>query len=105
MTVSLHKYGGSFFPGTGDVFDTGAERGLGYSVNVPLKDGIDDFNYSQIFRPVIKAVMEHYQPTAIVLQVRAVGACAHASIRSGACICRVRQWADAADGVCRCVCC
>lgn len=39
-----------------------------YSVNVPLKEGIDDQSYVQVFKPVISNVMEFYRPTAIVLQ-------------------------------------
>jgi histone deacetylase 3 len=68
MTVSFHKYGNYFFPGTGDMYEIGAETGRYYSVNVPLKEGIDDQSYSSVFKPVISAVMEFYQPTAIVLQ-------------------------------------
>lgn len=68
MTVSFHKYGNGFFPGTGDMYEIGAESGKYYSINVPLKEGIDDSSYSQIFKPVIRAVMQYYQPTAIVLQ-------------------------------------
>nr|XP_037872152.1 histone deacetylase 3 isoform X2 [Bombyx mori] len=68
MTVSFHKYGNYFFPGTGDMYEIGAESGRYYSVNVPLKEGIDDQSYIQVFKPVISYVMEWYQPTAIVLQ-------------------------------------
>lgn len=68
MTVSFHKYGNWFFPGTGDMYEIGAESGRYYSVNVPLKEGIDDQSYVQIFKPVISNVMEFYRPTAIVLQ-------------------------------------
>nr|CAD7463646.1 unnamed protein product [Timema tahoe] len=68
MTVSFHKYGNYFFPGTGDMYEIGAESGRYYSVNVPLKEGIDDASYMQVFKPVISSVMEFYQPTAIVLQ-------------------------------------
>lgn len=39
-----------------------------YSVNVPLKEGIDDQSYYQVFKPVISNVMEFYRPSAIVLQ-------------------------------------
>lgn len=53
----------------GDMYETGSGAGRYYSVNVPLKEGIDDQSYLQIFKPTIKAVMEHYRPTAIVLQV------------------------------------
>ncbi|XP_043205284.1 histone deacetylase 3-like [Amphibalanus amphitrite] len=68
MTLSLHQYGNGFFPGTGDMYELGSEAGKYYSVNVPLKGGIDDPSYMQIFKPVITSVMEYYRPTAIVLQ-------------------------------------
>lgn len=48
MTVSFHKYGNYFFPGTGDMYEIGAESGRYYSVNVPLKEGIDDQSYVQV---------------------------------------------------------
>ena len=68
MTVSFHKYG-EYFPGTGDLRDIGAGKGKYYSLNFPLRDGIDDESYSMIFKPVITKVMEMYQPQAVVLQV------------------------------------
>merc|ERR1719244_1650030 len=68
MTVSFHKYGNNFFPGTGDMYEIGAGPGRYYSVNVPLKEGMDDLCYEMIFCPVIKDVIQFYQPTAIVLQ-------------------------------------
>lgn len=57
-----------FFLGTGDMYEMGAESGRFYSVNVPLREGIDDASYWQVFKPVISNVMEFYQPSAIVLQ-------------------------------------
>jgi len=68
MTLSFHKYGNYFFPGTGDMYEIGAESGRYYSLNVPLKEGIDDQNYAQIFKPVVQSVMDFYRPSAIVLQ-------------------------------------
>jgi acetoin utilization deacetylase AcuC-like enzyme len=38
LTVSFHKFGSDFFPGTGHVFDLGKY----YAVNVPLRDGMTD---------------------------------------------------------------
>eukprot|EP00160_Parvularia_atlantis_P011115 Unigene2164_Nuclearia_a/m.6713 Unigene2164_Nuclearia_a/g.6713 ORF Unigene2164_Nuclearia_a/g.6713 Unigene2164_Nuclearia_a/m.6713 type:complete len:401 (-) Unigene2164_Nuclearia_a:17-1219(-) len=67
MTVSFHKYG-EYFPGTGDVRDIGFGKGRNYSINFPLKDGMDDASYRNIFRPIIGRVMEWYRPGAIVLQ-------------------------------------
>lgn len=67
MTVSFHKYG-EYFPGTGELRDIGVGHGKYYSVNFPLRDGIDDKSYKGIFEPVIKSVMEWYRPEAVVLQ-------------------------------------
>lgn len=51
MTCSFHKYG-EYFPGTGSIEDIGIGKGKNYSVNIPLKDGIDDASYESIFKPV-----------------------------------------------------
>eukprot|EP00301_Raphidiophrys_heterophryoidea_P017916 c2914_g1_i1.p1 GENE.c2914_g1_i1~~c2914_g1_i1.p1 ORF type:complete len:450 (-),score=130.21 c2914_g1_i1:1153-2451(-) len=67
MTVSFHKYG-EYFPGTGDINDIGAGAGKYHAVNFPLKDGIDDDSYRDIFVPVMSKIMEVYRPGAIVLQ-------------------------------------
>jgi histone deacetylase 1/2 len=74
MTVSFHKYG-EFFPGTGDIRDVGFNKGKNYSVNVPLRDGIDDESYHSVFGPVIEHVMMWYRPGAIVLQCGADSLC------------------------------
>ncbi|KNC81079.1 hypothetical protein SARC_06582 [Sphaeroforma arctica JP610] len=67
MTLSFHKYG-DFFPGTGDLRDVGAAKGKHYSLNFPLKDGVDDDTFLDIFKPIVDRVMEWYRPEAIVLQ-------------------------------------
>lgn len=67
MTVSFHKFG-EYFPGTGDVLDVGYNKGVGYSINFPLHDGMDDKSYRDIFRPVICKIMERFKPGAVVLQ-------------------------------------
>ena len=68
MTVSFHKFGPPFFPGTGDLTDNGAQAAKGYAVNCPLRDGMDDASYEAIFKPVVGEIMQVYQPGAIVLQ-------------------------------------
>lgn len=67
MTVSFHKFG-EYFPGTGGVHDVGVDKGKNYSLNFPLKDGIDDQNFEVIFKDVLTKVMETYSPGAVVLQ-------------------------------------
>jgi histone deacetylase 1/2 len=64
LTVSFHKFG-EYFPGTGDIRvsscelhlsqlhqDIGSGAGKYHAVNFPLKDGIDDQSYQNIFKPV-----------------------------------------------------
>ncbi|XP_040366985.1 histone deacetylase 9 isoform X2 [Rosa rugosa] len=68
MTVSFHKFGDLFFPGTGDVKEIGEREGKFYAINVPLKNGIDDTSFTRLFKTIISKVIETYQPGAIVLQ-------------------------------------
>lgn len=68
MTVSFHKYGDNFFPGTGDLESVGKQQGKYYAMNVPLKDGIDDQSYAALFKPVMRKLIQVYQPTAVVFQ-------------------------------------
>ncbi|KCV68495.1 histone deacetylase 3 [Fonticula alba] len=68
MTLSFHKYDGHFFPRTGDITEVGVGAGTNFSINVPLKDGIDDESYQSIFQPVVRRAIEHFNPGAIVLQ-------------------------------------
>lgn len=67
MTCSFHKYG-EFFPGTGELRDIGIGKGKYRAVNVPLRDGINDETYHSVFQPTIKAIMDWFQPGAVVLQ-------------------------------------
>ncbi|CAB4282969.1 unnamed protein product [Prunus armeniaca] len=68
MTVSFHKFGDMFFPGTGDVKEVGEREGKFYAINVPLKDGIDDTSFNRLFKTIISKVVETYLPGVIVLQ-------------------------------------
>ncbi|RKP23787.1 histone deacetylase phd1 [Syncephalis pseudoplumigaleata] len=68
MTVSFHKYNGDFFPGTGALEETGSGHGKHFALNVPLRDGIDDERYLELFKSVMENVMQSYRPAAIVLQ-------------------------------------
>ena len=122
-TRSFHKFGGGFFPGTGDIVNVGhgarcpparpcrgppppppaalagggagwlrggltddhppppththtsthptpacTGRGRNYAVNVPLRDGVTDETYHELFRPIMQRIMSQYQPGAVVLQ-------------------------------------
>ncbi|ORZ37714.1 hypothetical protein BCR44DRAFT_1497753 [Catenaria anguillulae PL171] len=75
MTVSFHRYGPSgdggsdpFFPGTGAISEIGHDHGRYYSLNVPLKAGMDDTTYVSLFKSIMEQVMHTFRPGAIVLQ-------------------------------------
>ncbi|KAI8048802.1 hypothetical protein BDF22DRAFT_729552 [Syncephalis plumigaleata] len=71
MTCSFHKHG-EYFPGTGDIdasiTDIGLDKGKYYAVNVPLRDGMNDDSYRDLFETIISHIMEWYRPGAVVLQ-------------------------------------
>ena len=48
FTYSIHKYESGFYPGTGGQESVGEGRGLGFSVNIPLKDGATDATLQQV---------------------------------------------------------
>lgn len=76
MTLSFHRYGpyddhgNMFFPGTGDLTNTGLKNTIGeyFALNVPLQSGIDDKQYSYIFTSVVGRAVDAFNPSAIVLQ-------------------------------------
>lgn len=68
FTCSFHRYGEDFFPGTGPITDFGEREGRFCTANFPLKDGITDDDFLDIFCPIIDKIMERYDPSAIVLQ-------------------------------------
>lgn len=67
MTLSFHKFG-DFFPGTGSIKDTGEENGKSFALNVPLKSGVSDDKYVDLFKVITSATKDQYRPNAIVLQ-------------------------------------
>jgi histone deacetylase 1/2 len=72
MTVSFHRYDGDgsyFFPGTGKADDVGEGKGKYYTLNVPMKAGMDDAMYLHgLFMPIMDSVLTRFRPDAVVLQ-------------------------------------
>jgi len=67
-TMSLHLKEDGFFPGSGDSENVGLGNGRFYNLNVPLKEGIHDEAYFNIFSDVFEDVYEAFRPQAIVVQ-------------------------------------
>jgi len=63
LSLSFHREM-QFGPGLED--DDGFARGKGYTVNVPLGQGVDDALYVPIFTNVVRAAAAAYKPDAVV---------------------------------------
>jgi len=71
LTVSLHRYGGGFYPGTGAPGDVGAGDGFGYNLNVPLERGTDGATYLRAFERWVVPAVRRYRPQIIFVVVGA----------------------------------
>ncbi|KAJ9050108.1 hypothetical protein DSO57_1017606 [Entomophthora muscae] len=71
MTLSFHRFGNNFFPGTGAIKNSGVGPGKDYAINVPLQKGIDDDQYIYLFKNILNKAMERFQPEALVMQMGA----------------------------------
>ena len=69
LTISLHESAAFIFPGTGFTQETGAGRGRGYSVNLPLYPFTTDDLYLWAFREVVPPLLQAFQPDVLVTQM------------------------------------
>lgn len=65
LYFSSHQY--PFFPGSGSLSETGSGKGAGYTVNVPLQGGQDDFAFARIFNELLVPIARQYQPECIIV--------------------------------------
>ena len=69
LTISLHETGRLLFPGSGFEDETGADRGSGYSVNIPLPPETDDDLFIYAFRSTVPPLIDAFRPDIIVSQL------------------------------------
>ncbi|MCA9809615.1 MAG: histone deacetylase [Thermodesulfobacteriota bacterium] len=65
LYFSTHQF--PFYPGTGALGETGSGEGEGYTVNVPLREGMGDAEYLKIFSEILGPVIEQYKPGFILV--------------------------------------
>lgn len=65
LFISSHQ--SPFYPGTGALTDTGAGRGQGYTINIPLAAGHGDASYAALFEQVIQPAAARFQPELILV--------------------------------------
>ncbi len=83
LTVSLHRYDGRFFPGSGHYDELGWGPGLGSKVNIPLPRGTSDATYRRVFDALVPPLVRAYRPQAIILQFGVDGHYQDAMVRLG----------------------
>ena len=69
LTISVHESGMFLFPGTGFVQETGAGRGRGFSVNLPLYPYTSDDTYLWAFRETVPPLLRAFNPDVLVTQL------------------------------------
>jgi len=65
LYFSTHQY--PYYPGSGHWQDTGRGAGLGYTANVPLRGGVGDTGYGQIFDEILVPLARRYRPQLILV--------------------------------------
>jgi acetoin utilization deacetylase AcuC-like enzyme len=65
LFVSLHQY--PFYPGTGAIRDTGAGRGVGTTLNIPLPAGTAGDAYRLAFDEAVVPAAELFSPTWVLV--------------------------------------
>lgn len=65
LYFSTHQF--PYYPGTGNVEETGKGKGEGYTVNIPLPGYQGDSDYAAIFNNIILPVGKEYKPELILV--------------------------------------
>jgi acetoin utilization deacetylase AcuC-like enzyme len=67
LFFSIHRYGHGFYPGTGASGETGAGKGLGYTLNAPVRFGTARPDYRAAFRHFLEKAADKIKPELVLL--------------------------------------
>jgi hypothetical protein len=68
LVVSLHRYDGRFYPGTGASHQTGIGKGQGFNVNVAwTTTGMGDAEYMEAFRTLVMPLARAFDPELVLV--------------------------------------
>jgi acetoin utilization deacetylase AcuC-like enzyme len=65
LYVSSHRY--PFYPFTGPVTDIGDDEGSGFTVNLPLSQGMGDADLLHVYQDVVSPIVAGFQPDLILV--------------------------------------
>lgn len=63
LYFSTHQF--PYYPGTGNIHETGSGAGKGFTVNVPLSQGPGDAEYMQVFEEILEPIAVEFNPDII----------------------------------------
>ena len=64
---SIHRYGMGFYPGTGAADETGKGKGLGYTLNVPVRHGTARKEYHDRFTRALEKAADKIKPELVLV--------------------------------------
>ena len=67
MFFSIHRYGMGFYPGTGAADETGLGKGIGYTLNAPLRYGTTRKDYHDAFNKALEKAADKIKPDLVLL--------------------------------------
>jgi acetoin utilization deacetylase AcuC-like enzyme len=67
MFLSIHRYGHGFYPGTGAENETGRGKGLGYTLNAPVRLGISRHDFLTRFYTVLEKAADKIKPELVLM--------------------------------------
>ena len=65
LYISVHEY--PFYPGTGNIKETGSGTAEGTTINIPLPAGSDDTKYLEVFEQIIVPAAIRFKPQLILV--------------------------------------
>ena len=67
LFFSIHRYGMGFYPGTGAADDTGRGKGVGYTMNVPIRYSTSPKEYHARFKGTLEKAADKIKPELVLI--------------------------------------
>jgi acetoin utilization deacetylase AcuC-like enzyme len=64
---SIHRYGNGFYPGTGAADETGRDKGLGHTLNAPIRFGTSRKDYHSRFTHALEKAADAIKPELVLV--------------------------------------
>ncbi len=67
LFFSIHRYGNGFYPGTGAENETGRGKGLGFTINAPIRYGTRRSDYHDRFKKALAKAADKIKPDLVLV--------------------------------------